>query len=210
MGVRDYDTSMDVWSVGCIVAELLLRKPLFPGRDSLEIIKMQVNKCGSPSLAEQTPFSHRARQFLATLGEVPPVQWSEALGSASVENVSAAMTGLVGKLLHFSAPRRVSAAQALSHRALAAIHDPSDEPLCSRPLPAHVRAAPPDNLPLRDMLLAEIQECQAPAPVNPPAAIPPPPDNPPSPPPDGEREGETWTDDAREGTGESLSGLMIE
>lgn len=126
---------MDVWSVGCIVAELLLRKVPACARtmrcsiliacvlpaavpwarllgdyqglsalrdahlhhpirsDELRMLyrQMQVNKCGSPSLAEQTPFrssrlsalslptntdialcgsSHRARQFLATLGEV--------------------------------------------------------------------------------------------------------------------------------------------
>ena len=31
-----YDKSLDVWSIGCIFAELLDRKPLFPGKESSE------------------------------------------------------------------------------------------------------------------------------------------------------------------------------
>jgi mitogen-activated protein kinase 1/3 len=30
---KDYTKAIDVWSVGCILAELLSRKPLFPGKD---------------------------------------------------------------------------------------------------------------------------------------------------------------------------------
>ena len=32
----EYGPSIDVWSVGCIMAELLGRKPLFPGKDYIE------------------------------------------------------------------------------------------------------------------------------------------------------------------------------
>ena len=30
---RNYTAAIDMWSVGCILAEMLLRKPLFPGKD---------------------------------------------------------------------------------------------------------------------------------------------------------------------------------
>lgn len=33
-GERDYDGKVDMWSVGCILGELLGRKPLFRGRNS--------------------------------------------------------------------------------------------------------------------------------------------------------------------------------
>jgi len=29
LGLRAYTSKMDIWSVGCVAAELLLRKPLF-------------------------------------------------------------------------------------------------------------------------------------------------------------------------------------
>jgi mitogen-activated protein kinase 1/3 len=33
---KEYTKAIDVWSVGCILAELLGRKPLFPGRDYIQ------------------------------------------------------------------------------------------------------------------------------------------------------------------------------
>ena len=30
-GATDYTTAIDIWSVGCVMAELLLGQPLFPG-----------------------------------------------------------------------------------------------------------------------------------------------------------------------------------
>ena len=30
-GATDYTTAIDVWSVGCVMAELLLGQPIFPG-----------------------------------------------------------------------------------------------------------------------------------------------------------------------------------
>jgi len=32
-GATDYTTAIDVWSVGCVMAELLLGQPIFPGGD---------------------------------------------------------------------------------------------------------------------------------------------------------------------------------
>lgn len=34
MGWRSYTKALDVWSVGCILAELVGRRPIFPGSDS--------------------------------------------------------------------------------------------------------------------------------------------------------------------------------
>lgn len=31
MGSRHYSTAVDIWSIGCIFAEMVLKKPLFPG-----------------------------------------------------------------------------------------------------------------------------------------------------------------------------------
>ena len=38
---RSYDCSIDMWSAGCILGELLLRKPVFPGRDYVDQIKVR-------------------------------------------------------------------------------------------------------------------------------------------------------------------------
>jgi serine/threonine protein kinase len=45
-GATDYTTAIDLWSVGCVMAELLLGQPLFPGESGVdqlvEIIKVRV------------------------------------------------------------------------------------------------------------------------------------------------------------------------
>ena len=33
MGSKDYNTSVDIWSVGCIFEEIVTKKPLFPGKN---------------------------------------------------------------------------------------------------------------------------------------------------------------------------------
>lgn len=52
LGSKNYTTSVDIWSVGCIFAEIVNRQALFPGADD----KDQLNKIfqirGTPSLDE--------------------------------------------------------------------------------------------------------------------------------------------------------------
>lgn len=45
---KEYTKAIDVWSVGCILAEMLSGKPLFPGRDC---------KCGPHDLGQDGPIS---------------------------------------------------------------------------------------------------------------------------------------------------------
>lgn len=44
-----YDSKLDVWSVGCIMAELITLTPLFPGRDTKDQIAKIVEKLGTPT-----------------------------------------------------------------------------------------------------------------------------------------------------------------
>ena len=46
-----YGPAIDVWSVGCILAEMLRRKPLMPAQNSAEQMKMIVDLTGSPDAA---------------------------------------------------------------------------------------------------------------------------------------------------------------
>lgn len=38
LGAKDYSTAVDMWSVGCIFAELMQKQPLFPGRGEIDQI----------------------------------------------------------------------------------------------------------------------------------------------------------------------------
>lgn len=49
MGSKDYNTSVDIWSVGCIFAEIVTKRPLFPGKNEedqlLKIFKIRGTPC---------------------------------------------------------------------------------------------------------------------------------------------------------------------
>eukprot|EP00019_Armaparvus_languidus_P012032 CAMPEP_0168584020 /NCGR_PEP_ID=MMETSP0420-20121227/2908_1 /TAXON_ID=498008 /ORGANISM="Pessonella sp." /LENGTH=306 /DNA_ID=CAMNT_0008618777 /DNA_START=281 /DNA_END=1201 /DNA_ORIENTATION=- len=49
LGERQYGPWVDVWSAGCILAELLLRKPIFPGRNEMHQLELIYRLCGSPT-----------------------------------------------------------------------------------------------------------------------------------------------------------------
>ncbi|KAL5701427.1 [pyruvate dehydrogenase (acetyl-transferring)] kinase [Ranunculus cassubicifolius] len=49
LGATDYAVGVDLWSAGCILAELLAGKPIMPGRTEVEQLHKIFKLCGSPS-----------------------------------------------------------------------------------------------------------------------------------------------------------------
>ncbi|CAH9145240.1 unnamed protein product [Cuscuta epithymum] len=49
LGATDYSVGIDLWSAGCILAELLAGKPIMPGRTEVEQLHKIYKLCGSPS-----------------------------------------------------------------------------------------------------------------------------------------------------------------
>ena len=49
LGAEEYNTEIDMWSVGCIFAELLVGKPIFPGKDELDQLEKIQAVMGCPS-----------------------------------------------------------------------------------------------------------------------------------------------------------------
>ena len=63
-----YDAAIDIWATGCIMAELLLRKPIFPGKDYLSQLKLIIQTLGTPSDAELTfVTAPKARSYIKEL-----------------------------------------------------------------------------------------------------------------------------------------------
>jgi serine/threonine protein kinase len=56
-----YSTAIDIWSIGCIFAEILLGKPLFPGRNVVHQLELITDLLGTPSaevIAKAGTFIH--------------------------------------------------------------------------------------------------------------------------------------------------------
>jgi serine/threonine protein kinase len=47
-GSRSYDMKVDIWSLGCTIAEIILKEPLFPGTTDINQLEIIFRMLGSP------------------------------------------------------------------------------------------------------------------------------------------------------------------
>lgn len=52
IGGQHYDTSIDMWSAGCVIAEMIDGEPLFPGENDLDQLYL-IQKCLGPLIPQQ-------------------------------------------------------------------------------------------------------------------------------------------------------------
>ncbi|XP_047405168.1 LOW QUALITY PROTEIN: mitogen-activated protein kinase 11 [Sciurus carolinensis] len=119
-----YNQTVDIWSVGCIMAELLQGKALFPGNDYIDQLKRIMEVVGTPSpevLAKIS--SEHARTYIQSLPPMPQKDLSSIFHGANPLAVD-----LLGRMLVLDSDQRVSAAEALAHAYFSQYHDPDDEP----------------------------------------------------------------------------------
>ncbi|XP_032502060.1 mitogen-activated protein kinase 11 isoform X8 [Phocoena sinus] len=119
-----YDQTVDIWSVGCIMAELLQGKALFPGNDYIDQLKRIMEVVGTPSpevLAKIS--SEHARTYIQSLPHMPQKDLRSIFHGANPLAVD-----LLGRMLVLDSDQRVSAAEALAHAYFSQYHDPEDEP----------------------------------------------------------------------------------
>jgi serine/threonine protein kinase len=111
-----YGTAIDVWAAGCILAELLNGRPLFPGKDATDQIDAIHRVLGSPTpevLAKMCG-SHIARN------EEMPKRIGEKLEDV-VETTDPEVIELLRGMLAYVPGERLSAAAALQHPAFHAV-----------------------------------------------------------------------------------------
>lgn len=125
-----YTTSVDMWSVGCILAELFCRTPIFPGKDYKHQLLLIIAFLGSPTEPDLSYIkSPRAHAYINTLPKYEPLNISKIFPAANPVGVD-----LLSKLLVFDPRKRFNVDQALNHPYLEVYHDLNDEPI-STPLP---------------------------------------------------------------------------
>ncbi|EFO89095.1 hypothetical protein CRE_19592 [Caenorhabditis remanei] len=84
-GSRKYGPSVDIWAIGCILAELIRGKPIFPGRSELEQISVIFGVLGTPNETNWPKWRTMpdANKLLFEPKE-PRNNWSEILRSKEV------------------------------------------------------------------------------------------------------------------------------
>lgn len=120
---KGYTKSIDIWSVGCILAEMLSNRPIFPGKHYLDQLNHILGVLGSPSQDDlDCIVNEKARSYLQSLPFKPKVPWNKLFPQADQKALD-----LLGKMLTFNPYKRISVEEALAHPYLEQYYDPADE-----------------------------------------------------------------------------------
>mmetsp|Transcript_33031 Transcript_33031/g.80268 ORF Transcript_33031/g.80268 Transcript_33031/m.80268 type:complete len:395 (+) Transcript_33031:166-1350(+) len=108
---REYDRKIDVWSVGCIMAELHGREPLFPGQDYIQQMNLIFDCVGTPK-GEDLEFitNPKALQYIKGMEEKKPIPLRKLYPGANPVALD-----LMERMLTFNPNKRISVNEALDH-----------------------------------------------------------------------------------------------
>ncbi|KAL4360882.1 hypothetical protein GQ457_04G039140 [Hibiscus cannabinus] len=105
-----YTPAIDMWSIGCIFAEILTGKPIFPGKNVVHQLDLMTDMLGTPSPESISRIrNEKARRYLSSMRKKPPVPFSQKF-----PNVDHAALRLLERLLAFDPKDRPTAEEALA------------------------------------------------------------------------------------------------
>lgn len=116
---KQYTKAIDIWSLGCVLAEMLSGKPLFPGRDYHHQLSLILDVLGTPTLDDFYAISSsRSREYIRAL----PFRKKKVFGKPVHEGGVRGFEGknhlaidLMEKCLSFNPKRRIDVEAALAH-----------------------------------------------------------------------------------------------
>ena len=110
-GATDYSAAIDVWSTGCVIAELLLGQPLFPGESGVDQLVEIIKILGTPTRKQIESMNPDYKVYKFPI--VKCYTWKEVFKKC--ENVPDDFIDLLKKILIFDPFKRLKPLDALAH-----------------------------------------------------------------------------------------------
>ncbi|KAL6792525.1 serine threonine protein kinase [Trichoderma sp. SZMC 28013] len=114
LGTRTYDAAVDMWSVGCIMGELITREPLLQGSNEVDQISKVFELCGVPTEDSWPGFRRLPNARSLRLPKQSPLA-SGSVIRARFPNLTTAGASLLNSLLALDPEKRPTAKEMLEH-----------------------------------------------------------------------------------------------
>lgn len=108
-GSTAYTVAADVWSVGCVAAELFLGQPIFPGESTVDQMVEIIKVLGTPTKEDIEFMNRNYSEF--KFPQIRPLPWSRVFRSHTPPEA----IDLISAMLKYSPSSRLSMLDALAH-----------------------------------------------------------------------------------------------
>merc|ERR1719223_1034454 len=131
-GATDYSPVIDIWSVACVTAELILGQPIFPGESGVDQLVEIIKVLGTPTREELVALNPNYTEF--KFPQIKPHPWSKVFRSRTAPET----IDYISKLLVYDPKTRPSGLQCCTHCLFDDLRDQSARISTSKPLPDHL------------------------------------------------------------------------
>lgn len=128
-GATDYTCNIDIWSAGCVLAELLLGQPIFPGDSGVDQLVEIIKVLGTPSRDQIRQMNPNYQEF--KFPQIRAHPWNKVFRPRTPPEA----IHLTSKLLEYTPAQRITPLEACSHPFFDELREPNNKLPNGRDLP---------------------------------------------------------------------------
>jgi len=126
LGSNKYSMAVDMWSLGCIMGEMLGGKPVFPGSSTLNQLEKICEVLGVPT--EEDKVSTNSPFAFTMLDSLNVTEGHDKSWCASYPNAPGEAVEMLTQLMLWNCTKRMSACEGMRHEYCSQFYDAGDEP----------------------------------------------------------------------------------
>jgi mitogen-activated protein kinase 15 len=132
LGSRQYSKGVDMWSVGCILAEMIIGKALFQGKSTVNQIELMIELLGRPTKDDLEQIGGASNWNL-----IDSISTSQKMSLQTYLKPYGATdhtVQFIKRCLEYNPKRRITVEQALKHPYVIQFHNPTQEIVAQKPI----------------------------------------------------------------------------